>query len=80
MLYDKNSFVTENNAVRNGRKREVIMSRYTKNDIFRMVIYIKQEKYSDLMGIKNYLEGYFAYSEYFAGCNLMFDFDPMSSY
>ena len=37
MLYDKNSFVTENNAVRNGRKREVIMSRYTKNDIFRMV-------------------------------------------
>ncbi len=50
------------------------------NDIFRRVIYIKQKEYTVLMGVKNYLEGYFAYSEFFTGCNLMFDFDPMGSY
>ncbi len=50
------------------------------NDIYRRVMYIKYKGYEDLIRIKNYLEGYFTYSEYFAGCNLQFDFDPMSSY
>lgn len=50
------------------------------NDRFRRVIYIKFQEYDTLIGIKNYLEGYFRYSEQFAGCNLQFDFDPMSSY
>jgi primosomal protein N' (replication factor Y) len=50
------------------------------NDIYRRVMYIKYKEYKELIRIKNYLEGYFTYSEYFAGCNLQFDFDPMSSY
>ncbi len=50
------------------------------NDIYRRVIYIKHEEYGALVGIKNYLEGYFTYSEQFSGCNLQFDFDPMSNY
>lgn len=49
-------------------------------DIYRRVIYIKDEEYEVLIGIKNYLEGYFNYSGQFTGCNLQFDFDPMSSY
>jgi primosomal protein N' (replication factor Y) (superfamily II helicase) len=50
------------------------------NDTFRRVIYIKHAEYEELIKGKNYLEGYFAYSEYFAGCSLQFDFDPMSCY
>jgi Primosomal protein N'' (replication factor Y) - superfamily II helicase len=50
------------------------------NDIYRRVIYIKQEEYDTLIGIKNYFEGYFLFSQQFVGCNLQFDFDPMSSY
>jgi primosomal protein N' (replication factor Y) len=50
------------------------------NDIYRRVIYIKHNEYDALIEIKNYLEGYFSYSELFTGCNLQFDFDPMSSY
>lgn len=50
------------------------------NDIYRQVIYIKQSEYGRLIGVKNYLEGYFKYSEYFSGCSLQFDFDPMNSY
>lgn len=50
------------------------------NDIYRQVIYIKHSEYNTLIEIKNYLEGYFGYSEHFNGCNLQFDFDPMSSY
>ncbi len=50
------------------------------NDIYRRVIYIKNNDYTILIGLKNYLEGYFKFSEHFAGCNLQFDFDPMSSY
>ena len=50
------------------------------NDTYRRVIYIKCREYEDLIRMKNYLEGYFSYSEQFAGCNLQFDFDPMSSY
>jgi primosomal protein N' (replication factor Y) len=50
------------------------------NDIYRRVIYIKMKDYDELIGTKNYIEGYFNYSTNFAGCNLQFDFDPMSSY
>jgi primosomal protein N' (replication factor Y) len=50
------------------------------NDIFRRVMYMKHNNYEELIQIKNYLEGYFTFSQYFAGCNLQFDFDPMSSY
>jgi len=50
------------------------------NDIYRQVIYIKHADYNTLIEIKNYLEGYFSYSQNFNGCNLQFDFDPMSSY
>lgn len=50
------------------------------NDTYRFVIYIKHKEYGELVGIKNYLEGYFLYSEHFSGCNLLFDFDPMSGY
>ena len=60
MLYDKNSFVTENNAVRNGRKREVIMSRYTKNDIFRMVeeedVEFIRLQFTDIFGVLKILQ------------------------
>ncbi len=50
------------------------------NDNYRFVIYIKHESYDELVGIKNYMEGYFLYSEHFTGCSLQFDFDPMSGY
>lgn len=50
------------------------------NDIYRRVIYIKYKEYTALITLKNYIEGYFKYSEYFTGCALQFDFDPMSSY
>ena len=50
------------------------------NDIYRRVLYIKHREYAYLINVKNYLEGYFSYSEHFEGCNLQFDFNPMSSY
>ena len=50
------------------------------NDIFRQVLYIKHDDYRVLVEIKNYLEGYFIYSQQFNGCNLLFDFDPVGSY
>jgi primosomal protein N' (replication factor Y) len=50
------------------------------NDIYRQVLYIKHDEYSVLVETKNYLEGYFKYSQLFTGSNLQFDFDPVSSY
>lgn len=50
------------------------------NDIYRYTIYIKQFNYECLIRMKNYLEGYINYSEHFNGCNVQFDFNPMSSY
>jgi len=50
------------------------------NDIYRQVLYLKYSEYEKLIHIKNYLDGYFNYSELFAGCNLQFDFNPMSAY
>ena len=50
------------------------------NDIYRRVIYIKHNDYDNLVNLKNYMEGYFKFSEQFSGCSLQFDFNPMSSY
>lgn len=50
------------------------------NDIYRRVIYIKHSEYEVLVGLKNYMEGYFGFSEHFTGCSLQFDFDPINSY
>ncbi len=50
------------------------------NDIYRQVIYLKHGDYDRLVDIKNYLEGFYRFSERFAGCSLQFDFNPMSGY
>ncbi len=50
------------------------------NDIYRYMIYVKQPDYECLIHLKNYLEGFVNYSEHFNGCNIQFDFNPMSSY
>ena len=50
------------------------------SDIYRRVIYLKHKEYGILIIIKNYLEGFFAFSENFEGCSLQFDFDPVNSY
>ncbi len=50
------------------------------NDIYRQVIYLKHGEYERLVDIKNYLEGFYRFSERFTGCSLQFDFNPMSGY
>jgi primosomal protein N' (replication factor Y) len=50
------------------------------NDIYRQVIYLKHNDYDSLIAVKNYLEGYFSFSERFKDCNLQFDFNPMGGY
>ncbi len=50
------------------------------NDIYRQVIYLKHGDYDRLVDIKNYLEGFYHFSERFTGCSLQFDFNPMSGY
>lgn len=50
------------------------------NDIYRYMLYVKQADYEELIGMKNFLEGFIKFSEQFAGCNVSFDFNPMSSY
>ncbi|MFU0826666.1 MAG: Primosomal protein N' [Lachnoclostridium sp.] len=50
------------------------------NDIYRYMIYIKQENYNCLVQLKNHLEGYIDFSDHFNSCNVQFDFDPMTSY
>jgi len=50
------------------------------NDYYRRVIYLKNENYCTLVGIKNNLEGYLSHSKLFPDCSVQFDFDPMSSY
>lgn len=50
------------------------------NDVYRRVIYLKSSNYETLREAKNYLEGYYNYSESFTGCSLQFDFNPMSGY
>lgn len=50
------------------------------NDIYRRVLYLKEEHYEYLVGVKDFLEQYIFVSEYFIKCNVQFDFDPMNSY
>lgn len=50
------------------------------NDIYRRVIYVKHPDYNRLIEVKNYLEEYYNDSQQFTGCNLSFDFNPISSY
>lgn len=50
------------------------------NDIYRQVIYVKNNEYEKLTGVKNYLEGYYNFSQQFSGCGLSFDFNPMGGY
>ena len=49
-------------------------------DIYRRVIYVKCTDYAVIKAMKDYLEGYIDYSEHFKGCNIQFDFNPMSGY
>jgi primosomal protein N' (replication factor Y) len=49
-------------------------------DIYRRVIYIKHGEYNTLVAIKNHIENDCNCAEWFVGCGLLFDFDPMSSY
>lgn len=53
---------------------------YKIKDIYRYIIYIKQEDYDVLIQIKNYLEGYINYSEYLKGVSVQFDFNPLNGY
>lgn len=50
------------------------------NDIYRRVLYLKEEQYEYLVEVKDFLEQYISVSEYFKKCNVQFDFDPMNSY
>lgn len=50
------------------------------NDIYRYLLYIKHWDYNSLIELKNFLEGFIKFSEQFAGSNISFDFNPMSSY
>lgn len=49
-------------------------------DVYRRVIYIKDNNYDILVGIKNHLEDCFGNTGQFSGCNLQFDFNPMGTY
>lgn len=49
------------------------------NDVYRQVIYIKHADYQKLIAVKNYLDGYYNFSQQFSVCNLSFDFNPISS-
>lgn len=49
-------------------------------DIYRRVIYIKEENYDVLIKIKDYLEDIFGKTGQFADCSLQFDFNPMNVY
>lgn len=48
-------------------------------DIYRWVLYLKHMEYDALVDIKNYIE-HKDYSLESKGCNMVFDFDPMSNY
>lgn len=50
------------------------------NDVYRRVIYFKQNQYNALVALKNFLEGYILYSERFKNVDVQFDFNPLSSY
>ncbi len=50
------------------------------SDMYRRMLYFKQEKYPALVALKNFLEGYIVYSEHFKNVGVQFDFDPMNGY
>lgn len=50
------------------------------NDIFRFCFYIKDEEYQRLVSAKDFLDGFYRFSEEFQGILVQFDFDPMNSY
>lgn len=50
------------------------------NDIFRFCFYIKEEDYKRLVAAKDFLDGFYRFSEEFQGTQVQFDFDPMNSY
>lgn len=50
------------------------------NDIYRKMIYFKQDHYDVLVALKNFLEGYILYSEQFKNVNVQFDFNPLNGY
>ncbi|NLJ89510.1 MAG: primosomal protein N', partial [Clostridiales bacterium] len=49
-------------------------------DVYRFVIYVKQESYSYLIELKDYLEGYMNFSVHMKDCSIQFDFNPINSY
>lgn len=49
-------------------------------DVYRFVIYVKQESYSYLIELKDYLEGYINFSVHMKDCSIQFDFNPINSY
>ena len=53
---------------------------YRMNDMYRKLIYIKQKEKTEIVNIKNFLEGYVRYSDYFKGVSVYFDMDPMQGY
>lgn len=55
-------------------------SLYKANDIYRYMIYIKQEDYIQLVQLKDYLEGFTNYSQHLKNVAIQFDFNPMSGY
>lgn len=50
------------------------------NDYFRKVIYIKAKEKEKLVVMKEFLEGYTRYSQYFQQVNIHYDIDPMNGY
>lgn len=50
------------------------------NDIFRFCFYIKEDDYQRLMAAKDFLDGFYRFSDEFQGIAVQFDFDPMNSY
>ena len=48
------------------------------NDVYRQVLYLKSEKYKELIQIKNHMERYIEINRGFANMRIQFDFNPMS--
>lgn len=50
------------------------------NDVFRRILYIKDEEYDRLTTLKDFLENYIDFSSYMQNCRIQFDFNPMNGY
>lgn len=50
------------------------------NDIYKKVIYVKQNEYDKLVMVKNSLEQYINNNERYKNINVQFDFNPMNTY